>query len=275
MSQVAILGDMALPTPVLTGDVHVAPTDRLYDDLAGALMAAAIAAIKDRGVFHLALSGGSTPEPFYIRLMIDPRYRAIPWSVTHLWLVDERRVPLDDEQSNWRAMRETIVDQAPMRKRFLHPMPVLSPEAANEYEREMREVFDLTVTSAIPRLDFVLLGVGNDGHTASLFPGSPALVERQHLIAANDGPTVTPPPRLTMTLPLLNKARKIAVLVTGDKKAEMIRRVEAQCRTGKPDPQRLPITGVIPEAGEEVLTWYLDDAAAGREPASWREPDLK
>ena len=114
-----------------------------------------------------------------------------------------------------------------------------------------------------PSLDFVLLGMGDDAHTASLFPGSPAIDERTRWVAVNDGPEVTPPDRVTMTFPLLNAARRLAVLVVGEKKAATIARIEAAWRDGSADVNELPITGVRPTAGQEALTWYLDAAACG------------
>jgi 6-phosphogluconolactonase/glucosamine-6-phosphate isomerase/deaminase len=106
--------------------------------------------------------------------------------------------------------------------------------------------------------------MGDDGHTASLFPSSPALREASRWIAVNAGPSVTPPDRVTMTYPLLNAARYVAVLVTGEKKARTIARVDEQFREKGPDPERLPITGVDPTDGD--LMWYLDAAAAGAAP---------
>lgn len=246
-------------TPQLTGAVHVADEDQLFADLGRALLGAAQRAVDERGVFHLALSGGSTPEQFYMRLVMDMEYRALPWDKTHLWLVDERRVPLDDEKSNWRMIRETLADQLPMRSRQKHPMPAMADDAASAYERELCDVFDCKPEN--PRLDFVLLGMGADCHTASLFPHSPALRRSDCLVAINEGKHVTPPPRVTMTFALLNAARELAVLVTGEKKAEAIRRISQAVRDGGGDPTDMPITGIDPIDGE--LTWYLDRAAAG------------
>lgn len=281
---------MPHPPLRLPGKTHVAfDADALYDDLASAMLAASIDAIGRRGLFHAALSGGKTPEPFLIRLVTDPRFRHLPWQHTHLWLVDERRVPYTDEKSNWKMVKETLADHVPMRKRQLHPMPVDGADPAGQYEAEIRRVFATpayvappqpdelaprgaapshpeppTSQGGMPRLDFVLLGMGDDAHTASLFPGSPALGESTRLIAVNEGPAVTPPPRVTMTYPLLNAARKLAVLVVGEKKLPTLRRIDAQLRSSGPDPLAMPITGISPADGE--LTWYLDPAAAGEEP---------
>ena len=185
---------MADHTAQLAGFVLIRPTaDQLYDDLAGALATAATEAVDQRGEFHLALSGGRTPEPFYTRLVIDPRYRHMPWQDTHVWIVDERCVPDGDLLHNFTMLREALLDHVPMRRRQFHPMPVLADDPAGEYEAELRE----RLTDG--RLDFVLLGMGDDGHTASLFAGSPAQDERQRWVAVNGGPHVTPPERVTMS----------------------------------------------------------------------------
>jgi 6-phosphogluconolactonase len=254
----------------LWGRVHVAKDrDTLFDDLARAMWSAAGAAIDARGVFHLALSGGWTPEPFYMHLVIDPRFRLFPWDKSHVWMVDERRVPLTDDKSNFRMIKETLTDHVPMRSRQVHPVPVETDDPGQAYESELNRVYGEALPSAAssmragatPRLDFVLLGMGDDGHTASLFPGSPALRERSRWVIVNDGPAVTPPPRITMTYPLLNAARDVAVLVTGAKKTATLRRVDEQFRTGGPDRATLPITGIEPADGK--LSWYLDPDAAG------------
>lgn len=244
----------------LTGPVHVAATaDELYDDLAREVMSAGVQSVDSRGVFHLALSGGSTPEPFYQRLVTDARYRMIPWRHTHVWIVDERRVPVEDERSNFRMLREVLIDHVPVPKRQVHEVPVDVADPATAYESELRS--EIPADPDLPRLDFVLLGMGGDTHTASLFPGSPALTA-DGLIANNEVPPGTNPdvPRVTMTFVLLNAARMVAVLVTGSGKAAALGRVHQQLATG-PDPTALPITGVQPSPGS--LVWYLDAAAAG------------
>lgn len=250
----------------LTGSVHVAPsTDDLFDDLAATMMAAAKDAVGQRGVFHVALSGGSTPEPFYMRLVTDPRYRFMPWRETHVWIVDERRVPESDDRSNMRMIRQTLTDHVHVRSRHVHRVPTEAQDPAADYERELLEELK-PANGQPPRMDFVLLGMGDDAHTASLFPGSDALRIENHWIANNEGPAVTPPPRVTMTYPLLNASRAIAVLAVGEKKAGTLTRVAAQLSTGKPDVQSFPITGINPQATDANATmrWYLDEPAASQ-----------
>lgn len=245
------------------GQVHLAKDKaQLHDDLAQTLIAAAFHAIEERGIFHLALSGGSTPEPFYMNLVIDPRWRGIPWQKTHLWLVDERCVPDSDDRSNWKMIRETLADHVPLKNRQMHPMPVMQADAGSAYERELREVIlGQAHSDALPMLDFVLLGMGDDGHTASLFPDSPALQERVKLVTHNEGPTVKPPIRLTMTYPLLKVAKSIALLVTGNGKAPMLQTIARHLQEHGPDARKYPVTG-LPIDSDQV-TWFLDAAATG------------
>ena len=276
------------PVPALPGRVKVeADTHALFDALGGALMAAALDAVGRRGVFHLALSGGSTPYPFYMSLMTDPRWRAMPWPMTHLWIVDERCVPFDHERSNWRQIHEIFADHSGIPEAHLHPIDATAPDACERYEAELRgalggqrgsavgDTVGGTVGGAVGgavggtrggaahdreaqgRLDFALIGMGDNGHTASLFPETAVLDERERWIAPCDGPTVTPPKRITMTYPLLNATRTVAVLVVGAAKAAMIHRVA----TGNDTARELPIKGIRPESGE--LLWFLDCAAAG------------
>lgn len=243
----------------LPGTIHIeADRDSVYDDLAYALLAQAVEALRERGVFHIALSGGSTPEPFYTRLVLDPRFRRMPWDLTHIWVVDERRVPPDDDRSNVEMIRESLTDHVDIDPEYVHAVPTQLGDPAAAYEAMLRQT--LGDTSGPPSLDFILLGMGDDMHTASLFPGSPALDENDRWIANNDGPKVTPPPRVTMTYPLLNAGRYVAALVTGGKKADALKKVAAITDAGGSDPQQAPITGIQPYRGE--LHWYLDAEAA-------------
>ncbi|QNN22537.1 6-phosphogluconolactonase [Planctomycetales bacterium ZRK34] len=209
------------------------------------------------GEFHLALSGGSTPQVLYQHLVIDPRYRAMPWEKTHLWIVDERCVPFDHEKSNYRMINELIVEHVPIGPAHVHPMMVTEDGGDVKYEHDLRAALDNP--SANGRLDLVLLGMGPDGHTASLFPQTPGLTETERWIIINDGEAVMAPrPRMTMTYPLINNARHIGLLLTGVSKYDMLKQVAAS----PDDVQRLPVTGVKPAREDTELTWYLDEAAA-------------
>lgn len=244
-----------MPCPSLPGSVIVRDTpDELFDALSADLLIQARNCVRAFGDFHLALSGGTTPEPFYRRLMYDPLCRDLPWIRTHLWQVDERCVPPDDERSNYGMIHDIIVQHSGIPREQVHPIPAMTPDAAERYEAELREYLGWRERGH-DRLDFVLLGIGTDGHTASLFPHSPALRVRGRLVVANEGPTVPPPPRITMTADFINTARFVAVLATGEHKRPALARVVSRCES----PEALPILGIRPVAGE--LRWYLDRTA--------------
>jgi 6-phosphogluconolactonase len=246
----------APPAPALPGEVVVrVEPDDLHAALGAELVVHAKNCVRTFGDFHIALSGGSTPIPFYRMLMTDPAFRDLPWKFTHLWIVDERRVPFDDERSNWGQLAPYFAHHADIPESNLHPMPATADDGDIAYERVLREQL-LWREKGQDRLDFVLLGVGDDAHTASLFPHSPALRERERLIAMNEGERVTPPPRMTMTYPLINAARYIALLVTGAKKRATI---ETLASDNKPDIRDAPVLGIEPVGG--VLKWFLDGEA--------------
>ncbi|MEM1423621.1 MAG: 6-phosphogluconolactonase [Planctomycetota bacterium] len=248
----------AIEPPDLPGEVVVRKIlDDLYHEMAAELVVHAKNCVRMFGDFHIALSGGSTPIPFYRTIMTDPAFRDLPWKFTHLWIVDERRVPFDDEKSNWGQLRQYFAEHADIPADNLHPMRGDHPEADVAYERELREHLAWREKGQ-DRLDFVLLGMGDDAHTASLFPNSPALRERERLIVMNDGEQVVPPPRITMTYPLINASRYIAVLVTGAKKSATLRTLAAE---EKPPVQEAPIMGIEPVGG--VMKWFLDGEACG------------
>ncbi|MFO0961652.1 MAG: 6-phosphogluconolactonase [Phycisphaerales bacterium] len=245
-------------TPRLPGTAVARPGfEELYDAVAADLLVHAANCVREFGDFHLALSGGRTPFPLYERLMYDPRFRMLPWRRTHLWIVDERCVPFEDERSNFGRIREVIVDHADIPPAQVHPMLGTVEDGAERYERELRETLGWR-PKGHDRLDWVLLGMGTDGHTASIFPGSPALDAEGRLALAVPAPTTAAPavPRITLTRPTLNAARFLAVLVAGADKHAMLERIAAGA-----DPREVPIAGLRPMAGE--LRWYLDPSACG------------
>jgi 6-phosphogluconolactonase len=247
-----------LPTPPkLPGKVVVASDrDELLDKLAADLIVHSLNCVRQFGDFHLALSGGKTPQPLFERLMYDPDCRAIAWRRTHLWMVDERCVPFDDPASNYRMIHETIVEHADIPIEQVHPIEAMSDSADFDYERLIKETLAWRIKGE-DRLDYVLLGMGTDGHTASLFPHTDVLEERERFVRFMVAPHVKPSKRVTMTYPLINSSRFIAVLVIGASKAEAIRRVVE----GDEPLNELPIKGVQPVSGE--LRWYLDAEACG------------
>jgi 6-phosphogluconolactonase len=223
------------------------------------LVDAAARSLAERGRFTVALAGGTTPQRLY-RLLADGSapYRArVPWDRTHVFFGDERHVPPDNPDSNFRMARDALLAHVPVAS--VHRMRGELPDAAAaaaSYETELERFFGLSVAAAPPpRLDLVLLGLGTDGHTASLFPGSAALEERRRWVAA---PFVERlgTRRITLTLPVLERAREVVFLVSGREKADALARVLVPAETP------LPAAHVRPEDG--ALVWIVDRAAAAR-----------
>lgn len=241
------------PTPALPGEVVVRDSvDDLLDAISADMMFQAKACVRAFGDFHLALSGGSTPEPLYRRLMYDPRVREFPWRKTHLWQVDERCVDDNDDKRNWKMIGGLLLDHSDIPPAQTHPMPVDDDAGDLAYERDIRDTLEWR-EKGHDRLDYVLLGMGNDLHTASLFPGSVALdAPAGRLTVFNDGPGVVPPKRMTLTYEMLNASRFLAVMVTGKAKRDAIARILA----GGIDDHDAPVLGIRPLGG--VVRWYLD-----------------
>jgi 6-phosphogluconolactonase len=206
---------------------------------------------------HVALSGGSSGELLCARLAEADDIRPAEWPRIHLWMVDERQVADGDPRLNFRLLRDRLAPQVPLPAANLHPMPVMQARGDALYERELRAALDQRPDARERRLDAVMLGMGADGHTASLFPQTSALDERERWIVRNDGDRIAPPrPRLTMTYPVLNQARFIALLVTGAGKQAALRRVADR----REDYRSLPVAGIAPAAGSR-LVWYIDETA--------------
>jgi len=221
---------------------------------AALLASAAMRCLLRRNHFSLALSGGNTPRPMHRTFAREPYRSLIPWHRLHLFWVDERCVPPDDPASNYGAARADFLDRMPIPARHVHPMPFsMEPaEGALSYEREIRRVLESEKGDTL-FLDMVFLGLGRDGHVASLFPGDKSLKELERPVIAVRGgdPDL---PRLTLTLPLINRIREIVFLVTGKEKAPVARAVL------KGDGENLPARRVQPRNG--TLTWLLDREAA-------------
>ena len=202
---------------------------------------------------HLALSGGATPKRLYALLAERADLTAEHWKRIHLWIVDERRVPKDDPRLNFGMIQEALVAKIPIPPTHVHPMPVDRPDGDRVYETELRSALG----PEDPRLDITILGMGPDGHTASLFPFTPALDQPQRLVVWNEGERVIAPrPRMTMTFRLLNRSRFTALLVTGESKRSAL----TAYQTGNHDLRALPVLGIRP-VGDGDLTWFLDAAA--------------
>lgn len=225
----------------------------LCDAVAGAFVERATEAIATRGRFAVALAGGSTPRPVYERLAAAPYRDALDWSCVELFFGDERCVPPDDARSNYRMARETLIDAVAVPPECVHRMRGEDEPhaAARQYVGELHRVFG---DGWPPRLDLILLGLGANGHTASLFPGTGVLRERTQAVCAQYV-EVQQQWRLTLTLPVLNAARAVWVLAAGKGKAEIVQRV----LSGPRQPDVLPIQRVVPPDGEYL--WWLDAAA--------------
>ncbi len=215
-------------------------------------------AVAARGRFSVALSGGATPRRTYELLAAPPWVDQAPWDRVHVFWGDERCVPLNDLRSNARMAQEAWLDHVPIPGDQIHTMDcALDPAAAaRQYEAQLREFF----SGEPPILDLVLLGLGLDGHTASLFPGTPVLKEGEHWAAAVYVPEQDLY-RVTLTAPLINQAAVVAFLVAGGAKAGVLREV----LHGPRDPARLPAQLIQLHHGE--LLWLTDLAAAAELPA--------
>lgn len=207
-------------------------------------------AIAERGMFTLALSGGSTPKPLYEAIATQD----LPWDKVQVFWGDERYVPPDHPDSNEGMARKAWLDQVPIPAANIHAMPTDDADpavSAQRYERTLQEVFQ--TQAELPALDVILLGMGDDGHTASLFPHTEALQVRDRLITVGnkDGQ-----PRITFTAPLINQARCVIFMVAGASKQPALAQIFAPTADSATYPARL-----IQPAGE---LWWLLDAAAGQ-----------
>lgn len=299
----AIVVDISLPPRVIvehvlarlipddehmsTNDIRVQASDVRVaadlEELGGRVADAAATTIRDvvqaTGRCSIALSGGTTPRGFY--RILGSRFRdTIPWSNVHVFWSDERCVPHEDVRSNYRMARETLLDHVACPSANVHPMPDCTADpahAAREYEDTLREYF----AGAPPAFDLSILGLGADGHTASLFPGAPALHERARWVL----PVIAdaePPSRLTLTLPALTESARTWFVVSGSNKAVAVRRVlngahtssaaSASARARAREPQMLPAS-VLMRRVRGALTWWLDrDAAAQLDTAGTTSP---
>jgi 6-phosphogluconolactonase len=212
------------------------------------------AALSAPGPFRVSLSGGSTPKTLYALLASDAFCGRFPWKRVSWYWGDERFVPHDHPESNYRMTREAMLATAPVPPENIHPVPAdgTPDEAALRYERTLQAAYGATVLDpARPLFDITVLGLGPDGHTASLLPGEPVLEERKRWVAAvSHG---RPEIRITMTYPVIESSRHVAFLVAGKEKAEILGAI----RKGG---SQVPAARVKP-VGE--LIWFVDRAAAG------------
>ena len=203
----------------------------------------------------IALSGGSTPKALYETLAAPPFLERVAWPRLELFFSDERAVPPGDAKSNYGLAARTLMSKIPSPA---HRMVAESGEA-EAYEHLIRSHIEKR-RGDIPVFDLILLGLGDDGHSASLFPGTPALEERERLVVMNEVPQKNTR-RMTFTYPLINAADRVWVLISGAEKRDIVARCRAARARGE---QPYPILRVVPTDGE--LVWWLDQAAAGASP---------
>jgi 6-phosphogluconolactonase len=234
---------------------------RIFDDASKAAEAAsgrftelAREAIRERGRFAVALSGGSTPKRVYELLAGGPFREQLDWSQVHIFFGDERCVPADDIESNYRMANEALLSRVDLPPQNIHRINGLGDAVANArlYEDELRVFFN---DAAWPRFDLVLLGMGDDGHTASLFPGTQVLHEEEAWVCGLWVEKLAAF-RITLTAPAINRAAHVIFLVTGENKASRL----AEIHSGVKDLERLPAQLIKPVDG--TLEWFIDRAAA-------------
>lgn len=211
--------------------------------------------IAERGRFLIALAGGSTPRALHQKLASDEFRSQIDWGKTHVFFGDERAVEPDNEYSNAKMARESLLDLVPIPAANVHFMR----GSAQPLEDGARE-YGLLIQEFGTALDLIFLGMGDDGHTASLFPHTPQLREPKHRCVATEiSPTEPRLPRLTLTFPAINAARNVIVLVTGKSKASRVAQVLPLLKSSTRNAEELPISNVAPTDGN--LLWLLDAAA--------------
>ena len=236
----------------------LADANAIAQTAAAEFVEAAKVAVREKGSFCVALSGGSTPKALYGLLMNNPVLQAmVPWDKIEFYFGDERHVPPGDAESNFRMATEAMLAKAPIDPKQVHRIKgekQNAAQAAEEYEEELRTSFRLA-EGQLPRFDLVLLGMGPEGHTASLFPGTKALREERRLVVSNwVGKLYTD--RITLTPSVLNNAARVTFMVHGAEKAPALKAV----LEGPYEPDQLPAQIIKPKEGK--VLWLVDPTAA-------------
>jgi 6-phosphogluconolactonase len=247
------------------GLILVDDAPALADAAARAIAESAVAAVAARRRFTFVLAGGATPRETYMRLASPPLVDRVPWERTMIFFGDERCVPPDHAESNYRTANETLLSKVGIPADHVYRMrgEAENPEeAAAEYARTLATVFQ-TRRGGLPRFDLVLLGLGLDGHAASLFPGSPAAKEIFRTVVAVHAAAARIPQRLTLTIPAINAAARVIFLVSGAEKAKVVKSTLTEGAI-------LPASMIRPTEG--TLTWIVDRAAASRLSANQTGP---
>lgn len=236
----------------------------LNEAAADFIVTSALEAIERSGRFTFALSGGSTPEKVYALLAERSRASKIDWTKVFVFVGDERYVPYEDERSNYGMGQRQLLNHVPIPAENLHPIPtdLATPaEAAEAYAKTLADFFELPVNGKeLPSLDLNLLGLGDDGHTASLFPGMPTVHVTDKWTVSTPAGTLPPPvDRVSLTFPVLNAAKIILMLVAGEKKATVVSEVLEM----GPSPDVHPAVNVRPAKGNQLM-WMIDRGAASK-----------
>ena len=224
--------------------------------------------VAERKACSLALAGGTTPHALYQALARDCAVDDTPWSDVEVFFGDERDVPQDHVESNYGMVQRTLLDHLPIQPARVHPMPADADDldaAAADYEQRIREVVEAG-KDGIPRFDMILLGMGAEGHTASIFPLTEAATEKKKLVMACFVP-VLGRKRMTFTFPLINAARHIILLVTGSDKADVVARILGDDQEAK---KSLPAARIAPADGKLIIA--LDRGAARAAKAAGLKP---
>jgi 6-phosphogluconolactonase len=211
--------------------------------------------VSSKGVFYLALSGGNTPQTLY-HVLGTTYAKSIPWDVVHIFFCDERYVSHEAEQSNYRMVKENLLDLVSIPQRNIHPIPTDNSNmkiAASAYETELRRILMADGST----FDLAIMGIGKEGHTASLFPGSSALDEKRRWALGVEVNAV-PPRRITLTYSILNRTAVIYFIVSGSGKAEVMEKILG----GAEDFRAYPAVGIQPNNGR--LFWWVDYAVLSR-----------
>lgn len=248
-----------MTTPTTNREIRIlADANSIAQTAAAEFVEAAREAVRAKDYFSVVLSGGSTPKALYGLLLSNAVLQAmVPWNKIQFFFGDERHVPPDDAESNFRMASEAMLAKAPVDSKQVHRIKgeiKSAAEAAAEYETDLRTSFRLE-TGQLPRFDLVLLGMGPEGHTASLFPGTKALKEERRLVVSNwVGKLYTD--RITLTPPVLNNAARVVFMVHGAEKAPALKAV----LEGPYEPDQLPAQMIRPDQGK--VLWLVDPTAA-------------
>ncbi|KAI0252584.1 6-phosphogluconolactonase [Lactifluus subvellereus] len=244
---------MSVPTQPIV--YSFSDTSKLSDSLSDYILKAQRESIEKRGRFTVAISGGSLPKT--LTALIGKS--GVKWDKWHVFYADERVVPLDHEDSNHKLARDTLFSKVPVPSENLHPIDYALQddleELADAYEKELIREFAQRDAARFPVFDLVLLGVGPDGHTASLFPAHALLSEGDRWVAYVEDSPKPPPRRVTLTLPVINHAARVAFVATGEGKARILHDILDTPELG------LPAARVRPAAPGH-LVWFVDDAAS-------------